>query len=231
LLSDVDIHDATQLGEYIARTPAVIEAHGGRYLVRRGRVEIVEGTWRPTALVVVEFPSMEAARRWYASPEYQEVRTRCFRGATRDLVLVEGVEPVRELSAYPSWATETIRYGDTDRQGHVNNAVFATLLETGRVNILHSRERPVREPGSEFVIARLVIDFRAELSWPGEARVGTRVRSIGRSSAHLEQAIFQDGRCAATSESVIVLVDETTRKSRPLSADAVARLAELRPAR
>ena len=138
-------------------------------------------------------------------------------------------DPV-EVNAFPCWATETIRYGDTDRQGHVNNAVFVTLLETGRVGFLYSRERPILEPGSAFVIARLELDFKAELNWPGEARIGTRVRSVGRSSLKLEQAIFQDGTCAATAETVIVLMDEATRKSRPLSGAALARLKELQSA-
>ncbi|MGA7974751.1 MAG: thioesterase family protein [Pseudolabrys sp.] len=136
-----------------------------------------------------------------------------------------------QLAAYPSWSKETIRYGDTDRQGHVNNAVFATLLETGRVGILYSRDRPILEPASAFVIARLLLEFKAELNWPGEAHIGTRVQKVGRSSLTLEQAIFQNGICAATAETVIVLMDETTRKSRPLSAAAVDRLTELQSSR
>lgn len=132
-----------------------------------------------------------------------------------------------QLAAYPSWTTETIRYNDADRQGHVNNAVFATLLETGRVRILYNPERPILEPGTAFVIARLLLEFKAELNWPGEAHIGTRVQKVGRSSLSLEQAIFQNGTCAATAETVIVLMDEATRKSRPLSAAAVERLTEL----
>ncbi|MEJ2623205.1 MAG: thioesterase family protein [Pseudolabrys sp.] len=132
-----------------------------------------------------------------------------------------------QLAGYPSWADETIRYSDTDRQGHVNNAVFATLLETGRVKILYNPERPILESGSAFVIARLLLEFKAELNWPGEAHIGTRVQKVGRSSLTLEQAITQNGACAATAETVIVLMDEATRKSRPLSAAAVDRLTEL----
>jgi acyl-CoA thioester hydrolase len=129
--------------------------------------------------------------------------------------------------AYASWATETIRYRDTDRQGHVNNAVFATLLETGRVNILYSGDKPIVEPGSAFLIARLVLDFKMELNWPGEAHIGTRMQKVGRSSITLEQAIFQDSVCAATAETVIVLMEEATRKSRPLSQNAITHLTEL----
>ena len=91
VISDVDIQNVAELREYIARAPAIIEAYGGRYVARQGRIEALEGTWRPSTLVIIEFPSMEAAKRWYASAEYQEVKTRFFKGATRDLVLVEGV--------------------------------------------------------------------------------------------------------------------------------------------
>lgn len=128
---------------------------------------------------------------------------------------------------YPAWATETIRYCDTDRQGHVNNAVFATLLETGRVAFLINRDRPILAAGAQFVIARLVIDFKAELNWPGTADVGTGVVKVGRSSFTLQQAIWQGCMCAAVAETVIVQMDEATRKSTTLSPAALERLAEL----
>lgn len=121
------------------------------------------------------------------------------------------------LDSYPLRAADRLRYGDTDRQGHVNNAVFATFFETGRVAFLYDPRKPLTLPGTAFVIARLVIDFRAEINWPGEVEIGTRVARIGRSSFTLAQGLFQNGRCVATGEGVIVLMDETTRKSRPLT--------------
>ncbi len=134
------------------------------------------------------------------------------------------------LDDYPLRAQDTIRYGDTDRQGHVNNAVFATFFETGRVTCLYNPERPLAPQGAEFVIARLVVDFRAEMRWPGVVDIGTRVLRVGRSSVHLEQALFQDGRCVASGETVIVLMDESTRRSRPLPDEAVTFFrAHLRP--
>jgi acyl-CoA thioester hydrolase len=130
------------------------------------------------------------------------------------------------LAEFPSHTFDKLRYADTDRQGHVNNAVFATFLETGRVEFLYTPAAPLAEPGSAFVIARLEIDFRRELRWPGTVEIGTRVASIGRSSMRLEQGLFQDGRCAATAATVIVLMDEATRRSRPLPAAAVERLSQ-----
>jgi acyl-CoA thioester hydrolase len=110
----------------------------------------------------------------------------------------------------------TIRYADTDRQGHVNNAVFATFLESGRVAILYAPDREVAPEGASFVIARLVLDFRAEVHWPGEVLIGTTVLRLGKSSVTLGQGIFVKDQCVATAETVIVLVDLATRKSRPL---------------
>jgi acyl-CoA thioester hydrolase len=117
-------------------------------------------------------------------------------------------------------AVDKLRYADTDRQGHVNNAVFATMLETGRCELLFD----LTDPGSSFVVARLVVEFRAEVRWPGTVSIGTRVGSIGRSSIKLEQGLFQDDRCVATAETVIVLVDDVTRRSRALPAPTLKRL-------
>lgn len=125
---------------------------------------------------------------------------------------------------YPRHSIDKLRYADTDRQGHVNNAVFATLFETGRVELLYDPAGPLHDAGGSFVIARLIIDFIDELRWPGQADVATRVATVGRSSIRLEQALFQDGRLAAKAESVIVHVDGATRRSAPLSAAAVAAL-------
>jgi acyl-CoA thioester hydrolase len=135
-----------------------------------------------------------------------------------------------DLADFPLKTYDKIRYGDTDRQGHVNNAVFATFLESGRVEILYDAGNPLADPGCAFVIAQLVLNFRAEITWPGKIEIGTRVAAIGRSSIRLDQALFQNGRCVATAETTIVQMDETTRRSSLLSAGAVARLSALIPA-
>ena len=133
-------------------------------------------------------------------------------------------------SDYPHWSRDTIRYGDTDRQGHVNNAVFSTFLETGRVQFLMNSGRPIRAPGTNFVIARLVLDFKAEMMGPGEASIGTRVKSIGRSSFTLEQIVMQGDTVTAAGETVMVMVDESTRKSCPLPEESIAALKEMQVA-
>lgn len=132
-----------------------------------------------------------------------------------------------DLHDYPLRTFDKVRYADTDRQGHVNNANFSTFLETGRVELLYDPAAPLAESGAAFVIARLALDFRGEINWPGRIEIGTRVAAVGRSSMTLTQCLLQDGRLVALAETVIVQMDETSRRSRPLSEAAVARLKEL----
>ena len=125
--------------------------------------------------------------------------------------------PATERSSYAIWTYDTLRYCDTDRQGHVNNAVFATFCESGRVMFLYDERLDLAGRGSIFVLARLELDFRAELFHPGRIDIGTRVLGIGRTSFRLGQGIFNGDTCAATSESVLVLMDESTRKAKALT--------------
>jgi len=128
---------------------------------------------------------------------------------------------LRPLEAYPSRTSADIRYADLDRQGHVNNAVFATFSEIGRVAFMYDPERPLASEGRSFVIARLQIDFRAELFWPGHVDIGTGVTRVGRSSFTLAQGMFNDGRLVATTAATIVMVDKETRRSTPLPSEAI----------
>lgn len=128
---------------------------------------------------------------------------------------------------YSFHSRDKLRYNDTDKQGHINNAVFATMLETGRVEFLHHHLDLLEQPGTAIVLARLGLDFLGEIHWPGEVRIGTRIRRIGRSSLSLDQAIFQGEACVAKGESTIVQIDQQTRRSSPFSEATLARLHEL----
>lgn len=129
------------------------------------------------------------------------------------------------LDAFPLKATDKLRYADTDRQGHVNNAVFATFLETGRVEIIV--HEGLADEGASFVIARLELDFLSEVNWPGEVEIGTAVKEVGRSSFKFIQKVFQDGKPVAGAVTVIVQMNNETRRSHPLTDLAKARLHEL----
>ena len=122
-----------------------------------------------------------------------------------------------KLSQFPLRNHDKLRYGDTDRQGHVNNAVFATLLETGRIGLLEAGDRPLQGAGYNFVLARLSIDFLAEITWPGTVEVGTALTKLGNSSIGVTQALFQHGKCVAISASVVVQVDPQTHRAVKLS--------------
>jgi uncharacterized protein (DUF1330 family) len=69
---------------------AAVQRAGGRYLVRGGPVDSLEGGWAPTRLVVIEFPTLEAARRWYESDDYRRLLAIRSRTARSRVVLVEG---------------------------------------------------------------------------------------------------------------------------------------------
>lgn len=135
---------------------------------------------------------------------------------------------VPRLEQFPGRATDTIRFGDLDPQGHVNNTVFATYFETGRVMFLREPGNMLSLPDTTSVLARLDINFLKELHWPGTVEIGTGTAEIGRSSYTFLQAIFRDGVCAATGRATMVMIDAETRKARPLPDDVRARLEALR---
>jgi len=74
LIADIEVIDSAGFEEYRARAPAVIAAHGGRYLARGGETEVLEGDWTPRRLVILQFPSMAALKNWWDSPEYRALR-------------------------------------------------------------------------------------------------------------------------------------------------------------
>ena len=117
-----------------------------------------------------------------------------------------------------AWVEDVLRFGDTDMNGHVNNAVFAVLAESGRVNLFRTRLGENEREGTYFVVAKLVIEFKAELHYPGRVRTGTWIRHLGRTSLGLAQVIeTEDGHLAATSEAVCVSMSQATRRPEPFS--------------
>ncbi len=88
---DVDVTDAEAYTEYTRGVPDTLDRYGGRFLVRGGATEVIEGEWQPRRLVVLEFASVEQARAWYASPEYQAILPIRWRNSTANMILAEGV--------------------------------------------------------------------------------------------------------------------------------------------
>lgn len=132
------------------------------------------------------------------------------------------------LEQYPHHRNENIRYNDTDRQGHVNNAVFSTFFESSRVSILYDADRGLAKGETEFVIVTFEVEYLKELHWPGEVTIGTRIGRVGRSSLVFEQALFQQGECVSVAKSTMVMINKSTRQSTPLSEAALNALSDLK---
>ena len=91
IIVDIEVLDPVRYEDYKRAASAAIAAHGGRYLVRGGKSEVLDGEWQPRRLVVLEFDSIEKAKAWRDSPEYAEakkVRDGCARA---NMIVVEGV--------------------------------------------------------------------------------------------------------------------------------------------
>ena len=99
------------------------------------------------------------------------------------------------LEDFPIRVPDIVRFADMDRQGHVNNSVYSTYLETGRVGVIYDADQGLQVTGATTVLARVEIDFLKELRWPGTVEIGTAVAEIGRSSYTFAQAIFSDDAC------------------------------------
>ena len=93
LVARLAVHDEAGFADYRDRVTPVIAAHGGRYIVRGGALETLEGGSPPSRLVIVEFPSMEAARVFYHSADYAPVLQLRLASAASDVLLVEGLPP------------------------------------------------------------------------------------------------------------------------------------------
>ena len=87
------ISDPEQFKKYMAAAPAIVKSFGGEYLVRGGRIDVLEGAWQPPRLTVLRYPSFEAAKAMYDSPAYVAARQlRAGATAIFNMVLVEGVD-------------------------------------------------------------------------------------------------------------------------------------------
>jgi uncharacterized protein (DUF1330 family) len=92
LIAEVDVTDTAAYEEYKKITPGAVAAHGGRFIVRGGKIDSKEGGWKPARLVVIEFASMEQARRFYDSPEYAPALKIRLNAAKTRLILAEGLQ-------------------------------------------------------------------------------------------------------------------------------------------
>ena len=90
VIAEVDVHDVALFEDYRKLVPPTIAQYGGKYAVRGGACESKEGNWQPKRLVVLEFPTVEQARKWYHSQEYAPALALRLKAARTKMVIVEG---------------------------------------------------------------------------------------------------------------------------------------------
>jgi uncharacterized protein (DUF1330 family) len=92
VIVETDIHDPEQYERYKEASPDAVHGGGGRFVVRGGELAVLEGDWNPSRLVILEFPDLDAVKRWYSSDAYQDVKRLRDGAANLRMVAVEGVD-------------------------------------------------------------------------------------------------------------------------------------------
>jgi uncharacterized protein (DUF1330 family) len=90
VIVDIDIHDRAAYEAGNLGAIDTVSAHGGKYLVRGGETEVLEGDWDPRRIVILQFETMDQARAWYESPEYAPAKRLRHQVARTNMLLVEG---------------------------------------------------------------------------------------------------------------------------------------------
>ena len=126
------------------------------------------------------------------------------------------------LEDFPYQLSDNVRFADLDPNQHVNNAVYASYFETGRVTLVKDRSYGLMPEGLGWVLVRLDMHFRAELHWPGQIEMGLGLAKFGRTSVTFDQVVFSEGKCVASAQATTVLIDEATRKPVPLTSEIKA---------
>jgi uncharacterized protein (DUF1330 family) len=98
VIVQISIEDPLVYEEYKLLAPSSVAAYGGRYVVRGGRSEVLEGAWQPPRLVILEFPTLAQAHAWWSSPEYAPAKALRQRCAQTEMLLIEGGAPAAAAS-------------------------------------------------------------------------------------------------------------------------------------
>ena len=122
--------------------------------------------------------------------------------------------------------TFPLRFCDTDMLGHVNNAVYSSVYEAGRTEMLGGAGMLDLSRGFSPVIVRVEIDFLREMNWPGDVIVETAVHKIGNKSMHVRQRAMIGGELVSRAASVLAVIDTSTRRAVVLPEEWRAALGE-----
>ena len=115
--------------------------------------------------------------------------------------------------AGPHRTVHRLRFNDTDRLGHVNNAVFAVMLEQGRSELAGEAGLPIGGGEQSLVIVRLELDFVREMGWPGEVEVETWAARLGGRSMQFRQRLIHGGAECARARTVLCVLDRATGRA------------------
>jgi uncharacterized protein (DUF1330 family) len=91
VIVEIEVTDPVGYEDYKKLASDSVQAKGGKYIVRGGKTEVLEGEWQPKRIVILEFPSMDRAKEWLNCEEYREPRQMRHRTARTNMVLVDGV--------------------------------------------------------------------------------------------------------------------------------------------
>lgn len=91
VIAHIDVKDPERYEDYKAMSPVSIKKFGGRFIARGGQTEVLEGTWQPKRLVLLEFPSVEVARQWWASDDYAPAKALRQATSNGDMIIVDGL--------------------------------------------------------------------------------------------------------------------------------------------
>lgn len=140
--------------------------------------------------------------------------------------MMSDVPDLTRPDSYRFWWEERVRFNDLDALGHVNNNAIGVYFEQARIALLMEAGGFRDGDAWTVVLARSLIEFKAELLYPNSVRIGVRGLRLGTSSMTIGVGIFLGDRCIATQEAVCVIVDKATHRPTPLPEPLRAALAE-----
>jgi uncharacterized protein (DUF1330 family) len=91
VIVEIEVTDPVGYEEYKKQAAATVHKYGGKYIVRGGKTEVLEGNWKPKRIVILEFPTMDRAKEWLNCEEYREPRKKRHATAKTNMLVIEGV--------------------------------------------------------------------------------------------------------------------------------------------
>ena len=154
----MDVHDDAAYAAYREQVPAFISKHGGRFIVRAGTSEVVEGTWPAGRIIVLEFPDYAAAQAFVADPDYQPVAAIRHDTADSHLWLVDGVPDGRTADGMHGFILGRVRIDDADSYKTYADQVPGVITELGGTYLARGGECEAAEGG--MLIRRALAAYR-----------------------------------------------------------------------